>query len=93
MFVSGNFGADYVAKGVFVEEVDQLFDSFNSNKHAPAFKKFLRLLSIDSPHMGYWDKAGTGVSSWMVNVPLINLLLHKMGGWLVLVPSGMCGGC
>jgi len=64
MFVSGNFGADYVATGVFVEEVDQLFDSFNSNMHAPLFKKLLRPLSSDSPHMGYWDMAGIGVSSW-----------------------------
>ena len=39
MFVSGKIGADYVATGVFVEEVDQLFDTFNSNMHAPAFKK------------------------------------------------------
>jgi len=35
MFLSGNFGADYVATGVFVEEVDRLFDSFNSVKHVP----------------------------------------------------------
>jgi len=76
-----------------VKEVDQLFDSFNSNFHAPPFKKLLRPLSSDSPHMGYWDKAGVGVSSWMVNLPLRNLLHHKMGGWLILVLSDMCDGC
>ena len=65
MFVSGNFGADYVATGVFVKEVDQLFDSFNSNMNAPPFKKLLCPLSSDSPHMGYWDKAGVGISSWI----------------------------
>jgi len=38
MFLSGNFGADYVAMGVFVEDIDQLFYSFNSVKHAPPRK-------------------------------------------------------
>ena len=65
MFVSGTFDADYVDTGVFVDAVDQLFDSFNSNKHVPPFEELLRPLSCDSPHMGYWDKAGTGVSSWI----------------------------
>ena len=78
MFVSGNFGADYVATGVFVEEVDQLFDSFNSNMHAPPFKKLLHPLSSDSPHMGFWTflKDGKSVfnkpppsqTGWLVNI-------------------------
>jgi hypothetical protein len=76
---------------VCVEEVDQLFDNSNCNMHVPILKKLLRPLSSDSPHMGYWDKAGVGVSSWIF-LPLINLLHHKMGGWLILVLSGMCGG-
>jgi hypothetical protein len=63
MFVSGTLVLT-VATGVFVEEVDQLFNSFNSNFHAPPFKKFLRALSSDSPHMVYWDKAGVVLSSW-----------------------------
>ena len=50
MFVSGTLGADYVATGVFVDEVYRLFDSFNSNKHAPPFKKLLRLLSSESSY-------------------------------------------
>ena len=48
MFLSGNFGTDYVVTGVFVEEVDQLFDSFNTNMHEPPFKKFLGPLSSQS---------------------------------------------
>jgi len=60
MFVSGNFGADYVAIGMFVEEVDRLFDSLNSKKHALSFKELLHPLSSDSPHIGYWDRAGIG---------------------------------
>ena len=53
MFVSGNFGADYVATGVFVEEVDWLFDSSNSKKRAPTFKELLDPLNSDSPHIRY----------------------------------------
>jgi len=63
MFVSRNFGADYVATGVFVEEVDRLFDSLNSKRHAPTFKELLHQLSNDSPHIGYWDRAGVAVIS------------------------------
>jgi len=86
MFVSGNFGADYVATGVFVEEVDQLFDSFNSNFLAPPFKKLLCPLSSDIPHMGYWDKAGIGVSSWTFlkdGKPAFNKPPLSQSGWLV----------
>jgi hypothetical protein len=86
MFVSGNFGADCIATGVFVEEVYQLFDSFNSNKHAPPFKKFLRPLTSDRHHMGYWDKAGIGVSSWIFlkdGKPAFNKPPSSQNGWLV----------
>jgi len=75
-----------VAIGVFVEEVHQLFDSFNSNMHAPPFKKLLRPISSDSPHMGYWDKAGVGVSSWTFlkdSKPAFNKPPLSQTGWLV----------
>jgi len=45
MFVSGNFGADYVATGVFVEKVIQLPDSV---KNSPTGKKLLGPLSNDN---------------------------------------------
>jgi len=86
MFFSRNFGADYVATGVFVEEVNQLFDSFNSNMHTPPFKKLLRPLSSDSPHMGFWDKAGIGVSSWTFlkdGKSVFNKPPPSQTGWLV----------
>jgi hypothetical protein len=50
---------------VFVKEVDQGFDSFNSVKHAPLGKKLLGPLSNDSPHREYWVKAGMVISSWI----------------------------
>jgi len=73
-----------VETGVFVDEVDQLFDSFNSNKHAPPFKNCLVHLA-GSPHIGYWDKAGTGVSSWIIlkdGKPAFNKP-PSQNGWLV----------
>jgi hypothetical protein len=48
---------------VFVEEVDGLFDSFNSIKHATPEKKSRGALSDDRPHVGHWAKAGMGTSS------------------------------
>jgi hypothetical protein len=45
MFVSGNFGADYVATGVFVEKVTQLSDSV---KNAPTGRKLFGPLSNDN---------------------------------------------
>jgi hypothetical protein len=78
MFVSGNFGADYVVTGVFVEEVDRLFDSFNSNKHAPPFKKLLRPLSN--------GKADLGVSCWIFlrdGKPAFNKTPPSQNGWPV----------
>jgi hypothetical protein len=81
MSASGNFGAEYVATGVFVEEVG----SFNKNKGASPFKKLLGPLSNDSPHMGYWDKAGKRVSSWVFlkdGKPAFNKP-PSQNGWLV----------
>ena len=49
-----------VATGIFVEEVEKLFDNFYSNFHAPPFKKLLRSLSCDIPHIGYWTRQALG---------------------------------
>ena len=42
-FISGKFGADYFAIGVFVEDVSQLFDSV---KHAPQERNCLAHLAM-----------------------------------------------
>lgn len=41
----------------FVEEVDNLFDSFSGAMHVEPGKTLHFLLSDDSPHIGYWTKA------------------------------------
>jgi hypothetical protein len=64
MLVSGQH-ADHIPTGVFVEEVDRLFDSLNSTKSAHDCKELRGPLSNDSPHMDYWDKAYKMVRSWV----------------------------
>ena len=69
-----------------MKEVDRLFDSFSSNKHAPPYKKLLHQCSSDSPHVGYWDKAGIGVSSSIFlkdGKPAFNKPSPSQNGWLV----------
>jgi hypothetical protein len=55
-----------------MEELDRLFNSFSSVKHAPPGEKLHGPLSNDSPHIGHWAKAGmgqaAGCSSRMVNL-------------------------
>jgi hypothetical protein len=72
-----------------VGEVDQLFDSFNSNKHVPPLKKLLRSFSSDSPRMSYWHKAGIGVSSCIFKdgKPAFNKPPPSQNGWLVSIGS------
>jgi len=56
--------------------------------HAPPFKKLLCQLSSDSPHVGYWDKAGIGVSSWIFlkdGKSAFNKPLPSQNGWLVII--------
>ena len=57
MFFVGEFSSEYLPMGVFVEDVDKLFDSFNSVKRAAPLHS---PLSDDSPHIDHWTKASMG---------------------------------
>ena len=63
-----------------------MFDSLNSKKHVPTFKELLHSLNSDSPHIGYWDRAGIAVSSWIFlkdGKPAFNKTLPSQNGWVV----------
>ena len=55
----------YLPTAVFVEDIDKLFDSFNSVKHAAPGKTLCSPVSDNSPHIGHWTKASIGIKSWI----------------------------
>ena len=65
VFFVGVFSKDYLAMAVFVDDVDELFDSFNSVKHGASGKALRSPLSDKSPHIGHWTKASMGIKSWI----------------------------
>jgi hypothetical protein len=50
----------YLPMTSFVEDIDRLFDSFNSVKHAAPGKTLFRPGSDNSPQIGHWTKASIG---------------------------------
>ena len=69
-----------------MEEVDRLFDSFNSVKHPPAGKELRGPLNNNSPHIGHWTKAGMGISSWVFlkdGKPAFSKPPPSQTGWLI----------
>ena len=68
MFFAGVLSEDYLATAVFVDDIDELFDSFNSVKHGASGKPLRSPISDKSPHIGHWTKASMGIKSWIFEV-------------------------
>jgi hypothetical protein len=66
VFFAGVVSNEYLPTGIFVGEVDKLFDSFNSVRRAAPGKALRTPLSDNSPHIGQWTKASMGnvVTKW-----------------------------
>jgi hypothetical protein len=50
---------------VYVDDIDRLFDSFNSVKCAALGKTLCSPVGDNSPHIGHWTKASIGIKSWI----------------------------
>ena len=71
---------------VLVDEIDKLFDSFNSVKRAAPGKTLLCPLSDSSPHIGHWTKAAMGIKSWIClkdGKPAFSKPTPSQNGWLI----------
>ena len=72
----------------FVDEVDKLFDSFNSVKLRATGKSLRRPLSDDSPHIGHWIKASMGINSWIFckdGKRAFKKLTPSQNGWITAI--------
>jgi hypothetical protein len=90
VFVSfvGVYSKDYVATAVFVDDVDELFDSFNSVKHGASGKPLRSPLSDKSPHIDHWTKASMGIKSWIFlkdGKPAFKKPPPSQNGWIVVI--------
>ena len=88
--VPGSPISEYLPTAYFVDEVDKLFDSFNSVKLGPTAKPLRRPLSDDSPHIGHWTKASMGINSWIFRKDgkrAFNTLTPSQKGWLTTIDA------
>ena len=86
VFFVGVFSKDYLAMAVFVDDVDELFDSFNSVKHGASGKALRSPLSDKSPHIDHWTKASMAIKSWIFlkdRKLAFKQLPPSQNGWIV----------
>jgi streptogramin lyase len=71
---------------VFVEDMDKLFDSFNSVKCAAPGKTWHSPLCDNSPHIGHWNKTSMGINSWIFlkgGKPAFKKPTPSQNGWII----------
>ena len=88
VFFVGVVSSEYLPTAVFVEDIDQLFDSFNSVMRAAPSKALHSPLSDNSPHIGHWTKAIMGIKSWIFvkdGKPAFIRLTPSQNGWITTI--------
>jgi hypothetical protein len=71
---------------VFVEEVDNFFDSFNGGMCVDREKTLRIPLNDNSPHIDHWMKASMGINSWIFHKDGKPAFLQpppSQNGWLI----------
>ena len=84
-FFVGVVSGKHLPTAVFVEDVAQLFDSFNSVKRAASGKPLRSPLSDNSPHIGHWARASMGIKSRIFlkyGKPAFNKPAPSQNGWI-----------
>jgi len=90
VFFVGDASSEYLPTAFFVEEVDKLFDSFNSVKRGAADKPLRSPLSDNSPHIGHWTKASMGIKSWIFlknGESAFKQLAPSQNGWITAIAA------
>jgi hypothetical protein len=86
LFFVGVSSSRYLPVAVFVEDIDKLFDSFNSVKRAAPGKTLRSPLCDNSPQIGRWTKASMGIKSRIFlkdGKPAFKKLTPSQNGWII----------
>ena len=86
VFFVGMFSSEHLPTALFVEDVDKLFDSFNSVKRVATGKPLRGPLSDNSPYIGHWTKASMGIKCWIFlkdGKPAFKKLTPSQNGWII----------